>query len=262
LRFASLGSGSEGNGLVVEAPGGTLRERPYRLLLDCGFGVREAEARLQRLGIQPRELDAIVVTHEHGDHIGGVFALARRHGVPVWATHGTLQSVMMERFAEVTVSVCASDARFRIGTIDVLPYAVPHDAREPAQFVFDDGRRRLGVLTDVGRATSHIVDCLSGCDALVMECNHDPVMLEASAYPWPLKRRIDGGYGHLANEAAAEIVARIDRSRLRRIVAAHLSKSNNTPALARAALAAATGWAEDRIDVADQAIGIAWCEIG
>jgi phosphoribosyl 1,2-cyclic phosphodiesterase len=262
VRFASLGSGSEGNGLVVEVSGAGQRERPFRVLVDCGFGVRDAEVRLQRLGLAPAELDAILVTHEHGDHLGGVFALARRHGVAVWATHGTLQSVMRERYAEVTVHVCASDAPFRIGTLEILPYAVPHDAREPTQFVFDDGHHRFGMLTDAGRSTPHIVACLSGLDALVMECNHDPAMLEVSAYPWPLKQRIKGEYGHLANDVAAEIVCRIDRSRLRHIVAAHLSQSNNTPALAQAALAAATGWSVERIAVADQANGIAWRDVG
>ena len=261
MRFASLGSGSEGNALLVEAAGTDGHEHPWRVLVDCGFGLRAAEARFARLGVDPGSLDAILVTHEHGDHLGGVFALARRHHVRVCATHGTLQSVLRARFAAVSVAVCSSDVRFSVGPITVTPYAVPHDAREPTQFVFDDGTSRLGLLTDTGRGTSHIVDSLAGCDALVIECNHDPAMLDASDYPYPLKRRIGGDYGHLSNEVAAEIVARLDRSRLRQVVAAHLSRSNNTPALARAALAAATGWAPDRIDIADQDNGFAWSDV-
>ena len=286
MRFASLGSGSEGNSLVVEtyaeasaqasaatsiamlapdtadAINGRGGERPWRVMIDCGFGVRQAEARLMRLGIDPTSLDAILITHEHGDHIGGVFALARRYRIAVWASHGTLQSVMTERFDGVSVNVCSSHDAFSIGAIGVRPFPVPHDAREPTQFVLDDGVHRLGVLTDTGRSTMHIIDSLAGCDALVMECNHDAAMLEASDYPYPLKRRISGAYGHLSNEAAAEIVSLLDRSRLSRIVAAHLSRTNNTVDLARAALAAATGWPQTRIDVADQDLGLEWIDLG
>jgi len=261
MRFASLGSGSEGNALVVEAPASASHPSGCRLLVDCGFGVRDAEQRLQRAGIDPATLAAILVTHEHGDHLGGVFALARRHGIAVWASHGTLQSVMTARFDRVVVNVCSSHARFAIGPIEVRPFPVPHDAREPTQFVFDDGRHRLGLLTDTGRSTAHIVDSLSDCDGLVMECNHDEAMLEASDYPYPLKRRIRGDYGHLSNDVAAEIVSKIDRSRLRHVVAAHLSRTNNTSDLARAALASATGWAPERIVVADQSDGCAWQDL-
>ena len=254
MRFASLGSGSEGNGLVVEA-GDT------RVLIDCGFGIRDTSKRLARLGLEPSSLAAILVTHEHSDHVGGVPAFAARHGIPVWATFGTLAAVS-ERFEGMThVYGFDSHDRFAIEALQIEPIPVPHDAREPVQYVIGDGARRLGVLTDLGMSTAHVEACLTGCDALVLECNHDLEMLENGDYPYPLKQRIAGRLGHLHNDAAAQILARIDTSRLVHIVAAHLSQQNNTPELARSALAAPLGCQSEWIGIADQALGFAWREM-
>ncbi len=250
LRFASLGSGSQGNGLVVEA-GGT------RVLLDCGFGLTEAAARLSRLGLSGEDLDAVVVTHEHDDHIGGVARLARRHSLPVWLTHGTLCG-FESLFADVELGIIESYGAFRIGDLELQPFPVPHDAREPAQFVFCDGLHRLGVLTDAGASTRHIEELLSGCDALVLECNHDPDLLRRSAYPQCVKDRIASRLGHLDNAAAGRLLSGLDNRRLRHVVAAHLSQQNNRPALARKALAWALGCEEDEILVASQDDGCSW----
>ena len=253
MRFTSLGSGSEGNALLVEA--GTTR-----ILIDCGFGVRDAIARLQRAGVEPETLAAILVTHEHGDHIGGVAAFASRFGTAVWLSFGTL-AVVADAFAELS-SVRSFDSHdvLAIGDIEVRPFAVPHDAREPVQFVCSDGRWRLGVLTDLGASTAHVEASLSGCDALVLECNHDLDMLAAGDYPLSLKQRIAGRFGHLDNAAAGELLGRIDTSRLKHLIAAHLSRENNRPDLARAALARAVHCDPEWIGVADQERGFEWRE--
>jgi phosphoribosyl 1,2-cyclic phosphodiesterase len=254
VRFASLGSGSEGNALVVEAGGGAT---PTRVLLDCGFSAKEVERRLARAGLAADTLTAIIVTHEHSDHIGSALTLARRWSIPLYMSWGTAQAVGADD-ANVELNVLWGDETVEIGALGVLPYTVPHDAREPLQFVFSDGASRLGVLTDVGESTPHIHAVLSGCDALVLECNHDLEMLAASRYPASLKARIGGSHGHLNNEAAGGILEALDRSKLRHLVAAHLSQQNNTPELARMAMAAVLGNAATEIGVATQGEGFDW----
>ena len=250
LRFASLGSGSSGNGLVVE------RGRT-RLLLDCGFTIAETTARLGRLGLAPRDIAAILVTHEHTDHLGGVARFAKRHAIPVHLTRGTALSLPLD-FPASLVRFIDPHAAFAVEEILVDPFPVPHDAREPVQFAFGDGDRRLGVATDLGMSTPHVEEKLTRCDALVLECNHDAAMLAGGAYPRALKERIAGRFGHLDNDAAAAIVAAIDTTRLRHVLAAHLSKENNRPELARAALAGALGCEESWVGVATQAEGFDW----
>ena len=255
MRFASLGSGSRGNALVVEV------EKDgacTRVLLDCGFGPREMVRRLARLGLVGESLDAILVTHEHGDHSAGVFACARRFDLPVYLSHGTLAGVPRHGVAPPLLQVIDSHAPFRIGGLSIHPFPVPHDAREPVQYLFDDGRHRLGVLTDVGAATPHIKSMLDACDGLVLECNHDREMLERGRYPRHLKQRIAGPYGHLENAAAAALLDTLDRSKLQHLVAAHISQENNTPQLARSALAATGACSEARIVVASQDQGFPW----
>lgn len=255
MRFASLGSGSEGNGLVVEC-GAT------RILLDCGFRLKDTVARLARLSLSPSDLDGIVVTHEHDDHAGGVGALSRKFGIPVYITYGTLAALGEQRTRYPRTHVIDSHSAFVIGDIEAHPYPVPHDAREPAQYVFSDGERRLGVLTDVGCSTPFIERMLSGLDALMLECNHDYDMLMSGTYPYALKQRIASRSGHLANHAAASLVAALDCSRLQHFVAAHLSRENNRPELARSAVAGALNTSADWITVATQDGGFDWREIG
>ncbi len=255
MRFASLGSGSEGNCLLVEVSA-------TRILADCGFSLSDTVTRLARCGVEAGSIDAILITHEHDDHIGGAARFARKFGIPVWLTHGTLQAAA-DAFADIdTLRIFDCHQRFAVGDIEVEPYTVPHDAREPAQFVFGDGVRRLGLLTDAGSLTAHMQSVLSGLDALVLECNHDRDLLWGSGYPQRLKERIAGKFGHLDNATAAQLLSSIDCSRLTHLVAAHLSKQNNTPELASAALSQALNCGREWIGVATQREGFDWRQVG
>lgn len=232
MRLASLGSGSRGNSTLIEWSGGAL-------LLDCGFSMKEAVARLARLGKTPQQLNAIVVTHEHSDHIKGVAALARRFDLPVYMTPGTYHSRDLGEIPRLNLIHAASS--FVINGLRVEPVAVPHDAREPVQYIFVSDQYRLGVLTDLGCISPHVEECYQNCDALVLEANHDPRMLAGGPYPPSLKQRVGGQWGHLSNEQAAGFLARVDTTRLKHLVIAHISQQNNTLDLARATLAPVTG---------------------
>lgn len=258
MKFASLGSGSDGNALLISTPSGTTRTT---VMLDCGFAIRETERRLARLGMRPNELAGIVVTHEHQDHVGGVFKFARRHHIPVWLSFGTYQAIRKD-CEGVPFHICRDGAPVVIGDLELTPYTVPHDAREPLQYVANNGRFKLGVLTDAGQSTPHLIQSLSGCDALMVECNHDREMLANSAYPPSLRQRIGGAYGHLSNDTTAEILCALDQSRLKTVVGAHLSQQNNTPELARAALCRAVGGNAADIMIACQEEGFDWIELG
>lgn len=252
MRFASLGSGSKGNATLVEA-GNT------RVLIDCGFSCAETEKRLARLALRPTDLAAILVTHEHSDHISGVAGLSRRYQLPVWMTAGTEAAHKGRKLADYR---CINSHRaFRVGDLRVQPFPVPHDAREPCQFVFSDGRSRLGLLTDVGSITPHLLQALDQLDALILECNHDPGMLAAGPYPPTLKQRVGGPLGHLSNQQASEIIRNISTARLQHLVAAHISEKNNQPDLALSCLAAAVGESSFGILAADQPAGMPWLSL-
>lgn len=249
LRFALLGSGSKGNALVVEYAG-------TRLLIDCGFSAREIEKRLARLALAPGDIDAIVITHEHDDHWKGVSRFSRAHAIPVWLTPGTQAAKAGDALA--ATELYSPHEPFAIGELELSPYPVPHDAREPAQLIVGNGDKRLGVLSDIGHATPHVRAMIDACDALIIECNHDPDLLAHGPYPASLKARVGGRLGHLSNQQAAALISDIDASHLQQVVVAHISESNNRPALAQAALSEALSCAPDWVHVANQREGLSW----
>lgn len=249
-----MGSGSKGNGLLVSV-GETY------VLLDCGFGLKDSIARMARLGVTAEQLSGILVTHEHGDHVGGVARLSRKFDLPVWLTHGTLRAQPKVFSGISKLHEIDPHQSFTIQDMEIRPYPVPHDAAEPVQFVFSDGARKLGVLTDVGSSTPHIAMMLDGCHALVLECNHDADMLRDGEYHYRLKQRVAGRFGHLSNDESAAILAGLDARYLQHLIAAHISGQNNTAALAVQALSGVLNCEESWVGVADQQEGFAWREI-
>jgi phosphoribosyl 1,2-cyclic phosphodiesterase len=257
LRFKSLGSGSSGNATLVQARDGTT---VTHLLVDCGLGVREFTRRLGRAGLLADQIDGIFITHEHADHIGSARSLALRHRIPIWMGAGTYTAIGEPDF-DGLLRIARDGEVIALGDLRFTPFTVPHDAREPLQLHCTDGDARLGFLTDLGHVTAHVLSHLAGCGSLLLECNHDPDMLANGPYPHFLKRRVGGDWGHLANRVAAETAAALQPAGLRQVVAAHLSRTNNHPALARAALAGALGCTPADIPVADAATGCGWMDV-
>ncbi len=251
MRFASLGSGSRGNGTLVQS-GSTL------LLVDCGFSVRETERRMARLGVSAEQLDAVLVTHEHSDHCSGVAALSRRHQLPVYLTRGTHASGRCDKPWEVCYF--HSEAPFQLGAIRVEPIAVPHDAREPCQFVLQSRGFRLGILTDLGSITPAVLTHFRACHGLLLECNHDLEMLHAGPYPPALKRRVGGDWGHLNNRQSAALLQEIQHELMQQLVIAHISEQNNQRQRVEAALGEVFP-CDERVTWADQEDGFGWLEL-
>ncbi len=233
------------------------------MLLDCGLSLTETERRLARLGLAPSQVSGILITHEHSDHAAGTFEFAAAHRVTIYLTHGTLAALKAEGKVLDGVPLCMVNGRqsFFIDGMQLSPFTVPHDAREPVQFVLSDGASRLGVITDVGISTPHVEKMLSGLDALVLECNYDRELLWNGGYPRWLKERIAGPFGHLDNLESERLLGAIDRSRLKHVIGAHLSQQNNRPELARAALARALGCEESWVSLATQDDGFGWRSI-
>ena len=216
MGFASLGSGSKGNGTLVSINGALF-------LVDCGFTLKQTEKRIARLGLSVGDIDAVFVTHEHSDHCNGVGPLAHKFGLPVYASYGTAKACL----SQISAHTFDGDVASEVCGVQVNPVRVPHDAKEPTQFVFSSEQEKIGVLSDVGKPTAHLIEQFNGCDYLLLEANHDPQMLAAGSYPPMLKRRVGGDYGHLSNEQAQNILAKVGHENLT-VVIGHTSEQNNS----------------------------------
>ena len=256
LRFRSLASGSSGNATLIEGSDGLHRTR---VLVDCGLGLRQLIARLAVEGIDPADLDGIFITHEHGDHIGCAPMLVARYGVPLWTSAGTAQYAAFAGL-ESALNLVRDGQVFAIGGLQLHPFTVPHDAREPLQLRCTDGDRVLGLMTDIGHVTGHALAALAGCHALVLESNHDVELLAQSRYPDFLKRRVGGQHGHLSNVQAAAALGALHHDRLNTVVAAHLSERNNRPELVSRAFAAVLGCGEADVLLAERH-GRGWLDV-
>jgi phosphoribosyl 1,2-cyclic phosphodiesterase len=260
LRFKSLGSGSAGNATLVEARSGI---QTTRLLIDCGLRLRELESRLLEAGTCAEDIDGVFITHEHGDHIGCARSFVHRYSKPIWMSQGTWLAIRSDAWQnhQPLLNIARDGVSIEIGALQSMPFTVPHDAREPLQLRCTDGARHVGLVTDLGHASSHVVHTLQGCHALLLEANHDPDLLQASAYPHFLKQRVAGPWGHLANHAAASLLMQLKHPHLNFVLAAHLSERNNTPELARKSLSNGLGCHPHDIHVADSLLGSAWIQV-
>ena len=257
MRFKSLGSGSAGNATLVHA-----HEAPTEcIMIDCGMGIRELERRVIAADRRPEDITAIVVTHEHGDHAGCVTSWSRKYDCPIYLSRGTWHALKEPQFGG-GMHWIQDSTEVLVAGLSLTPFTVPHDAREPLQLRISHAGRHLGLLTDLGHATTHVLSQLRGVHSLVLECNHDPELLESGRYPYSLKKRVGGDWGHLANHQAAAILRSLWHAELRQVVAAHLSEANNSPEHALASLTSAIPSPHAvEIVLATAAKGTSWLEV-
>ena len=249
LQFASLGSGSSGNATVI-------RIKDTVLLVDTGFSAKAITERLATLGLTPSDLTAILISHEHSDHIKGLSVLARKHELPVYLTRGSYKRLKDKNLP--TVEFIHPHGSFCVGDAKITPFPVPHDAAEPCQYIIGDGKRRVAIATDMGFATEYVFEQLTGVDALLLEANYDEAMLMGGSYPWALRKRIDGNYGHLSNDQSARLAAAVEHTGLQKLCLGHLSENNNTPDTALDSIANRLRRADEEVHVLKRHAASPW----
>lgn len=227
IRFCSLFSGSSGNSIYIDVSG-------TKILFDAGLSGVKIEKALGTIGVTADELSAVFVSHEHIDHVRGVGVLSRRYNLPVYANEKTWLAMesLVGKVGAANICYFKTGEELRIGEANVRAFSTPHDAAESVGFCVSDGDKRVAIATDIGHMTDGILNCLMGCELVLLESNHDLRMLEVGSYPYPLKRRIKGDFGHLSNDAAGEVAVRLAKSGTKRLFLGHLSQENNYPELA------------------------------
>jgi phosphoribosyl 1,2-cyclic phosphodiesterase len=245
LTVCVLASGSKGNAIYV-SDGATA------LLIDSGISCRELEGRLQSRGLSAETLDAVIVTHEHSDHIRGVSVLSRKYGIPVYMSPGTQTGAgnQIGNLHRTVLFQCGST--FKIKSLAIHPFSISHDAEDPAGITIQHKGRKVGIATDLGVCTAMVKEHLKNCGLLVLEANHDPAMLIDGPYPWFLKQRIKGRTGHLSNEDSKHLLKDICHDNLSHVVLAHLSEVNNSPEIALRVVGEALALSKTRLCVACQ----------
>lgn len=229
MRLCSIASGSSGNCIYVGS-------EATHLLVDAGISGKRTESGLNSLGVTGADLDGILITHEHADHVNGLGVIARKYDVPIYATPGTIEAIRScDKFSKIDESlfhVVYPDEKVIIKDLTVNPMRISHDAAEPVAYRIAYGSRKIGICTDLGVYNDYTVECLKGMDAVLLEANHDVNMLQVGPYPYYLKQRILGERGHLSNENSGRLLSRILHDKLQTIILGHLSKENNLPELA------------------------------
>ncbi|MCI9081968.1 MAG: MBL fold metallo-hydrolase [Lachnospiraceae bacterium] len=229
MKLCSIASGSSGNCIFAGSDSTSL-------MIDTGISGKRIEEGLNEIGHTAREMNGILITHEHSDHISGLGVMARRYGIPIYATAGTKRAILNcksvgEIPEELFREICP-DADFVIGDITVSPVTISHDAAQPTAYVLRQGRKSMAVMTDLGRYDSYIVEKLQNLDLILLEANHDVHMLQVGKYPYYLKQRILGDRGHLSNELSGQLLSQILHEHLKTVILGHLSKENNYEQLA------------------------------